>query len=388
MRVVNCVPIIQTGSVTVMTKDIGSAFRSLGADVREMRYRPGQNAPEILPDLTSWLAESRDGGILVDVNGAIVTSNPGARAIENHADCFDSFSFLTDTPLNFPSRLENWPLGGMVGLVDASFFDLARFMKYQRPSFLFHPHGGPPTPPYVPDTKDRDIEFLFIGNIAKVDDATSHAASLYKNDPVLIELFLSSFENVTPDKTPFQITLSTALTGPATYRRKDVALVAVHLELYLSNVSRQRILASLEGLGVTIVGTVAEGALGPTADATVLGFHPFEACLDLVSRAKILINVVPSFPNGAHERLFYALSRGAAVMTTQSTFLENDCRSHGFVEFFDIENMDIREKTIHLLRDLDRGMVDRESMLRHYLEHHTWKQRLEPVLTQARKRVA
>ncbi|MDG2285624.1 MAG: hypothetical protein P8N43_08855 [Alphaproteobacteria bacterium] len=217
-----------------MTKDIGSAFRSLGADVREMGYRPGQNAPEILPDLTSWLAESRDGGTLVDVNGAIVTSNPGARAIENHAECFDSFSFLTDTPLNFPSRLENWPLGRMVRLVDASFFDLARFMKYQRPSFLFHPHGGPPTPPYVPDTKDRDIEFLFIGNIAKVDDATSHAASLYKNDPVLIELFLSSFENVTPDKTPFQITLSTALTRPATYRRKDVALVAVHLELYLS----------------------------------------------------------------------------------------------------------------------------------------------------------
>jgi hypothetical protein len=386
MRVVNCVPVVQTGSVTVMARDIGAALRSHGLAVRNMEYRPGRNAPEALPELVKWLSESDNGGLLVDINGAIITSKPGARAMERHAGAIESFSFITDTPLHFPGRLENWPLGAMAGLVDSSFFDLARFMKYQRPHFFFHPHGGPPVPSRPRETPERDIEILFIGNIARADGPAVHASSLYGSDPALVALFVTSFENLTPDKTPFQVTLETARGMANAYRRKDVALVAVHLEVYLSNVSRLQTLESLKGLGVTVVGEVAEQALGTGSDIRALGFHPFAACLDLIGRAKILVNIVPSFPNGAHERIFYALSRGTAVMTTRSTFLEADRLAHGFIEFFDIADKNIREESIALRDNLDRDGLDHDAMSRHYENHHTWGQRLEPILNHLREK--
>ena len=49
MRVVNCVPVVETGSVTVMARDICTAFRLLGGEVRELEYLPGRNVPECFP---------------------------------------------------------------------------------------------------------------------------------------------------------------------------------------------------------------------------------------------------------------------------------------------------------------------------------------------------
>jgi hypothetical protein len=387
MRLVNCVPIVQTGSVTVMARDIGEAFRSHGFDVRDMCYRPAENAPETLPDLMRWLAEAGDGGLLFDINGAIVTSKPAERFIAARGDKFNSFTFLTDAPLHFPSRLENWPLGGMIGLVDTSFSELARFMKYQRPEFIPFPHGGPEIHATVAGTIERDIDVLFIGNIPVTRPVEAHAEQLYPGEPTLAALFVNSFENRDTAKTPFQITLETARSMKKGYRRRDAALAAAHLERYLNYVARAKTLSRLGGLNVKLVGSVAEGAIEPNVDIHTLGFVPFDACLELMGRAKIVINIRPGLPNGAHERVFYALSRGAAVLTTPSTLLEADRRAHDFIDFFDVARGDIREKLITLREKLDHDKIDRDAMRRHYLKHHTWRQRLEPLLMQVRNQV-
>lgn len=388
MRVVNCVPVVRTGSVTVMARDIGAALRLHGAEVRDMDYRPGQNVPESFPDLMKWLSRSGDRGLLVDINGAIVTSKPAQPYMAGRGNEFNSFTFLTDAPLHFPSRMEHWPLGGIVGLVDSSFREQARFMKYQRPDFISFPHAGPEVSESVHGDTERDIDILFIGNIAATEPVEKHAEKLYPGLPRSAALFINSFRNWEPMKTPFQIVLETALSMKDGYRRKDVALAAAHLERYLNNLARAETLSELTGLNVTLVGRVADGALSTNADVEALGFVPFDSCLKLMERAKIVINVRPGFPNGGHERVFYALSRGAAVMTTRSTFLETDRPAHAYIEYFDIESADIREKLVHVLENFNRGAMDREAMSRHYRQLHTWKQRLDPVLKHARTRSA
>lgn len=369
-----------------MARDIGAAFRLLGGEVRDFEYLPGWNVPELFPDLMDWLAESDNGALLADINGAILTSAPVVRAMERHPGAIDSFSFMTDTPLHFPSRLENWPLGGMVGVVDASFFDLTRFMKYQRPYFVLHPHAGPDVAPDIMDMSARDIEFLFIGNISKSLAPDDHARELYGNEPALIPLFVSSFGNLVADKTPFQVTLQTARELPGTYTKRDVALISAHLENYFSSVSRLKVLTSLAEFNVTVVGKVDQDALTKLPGIRAIGFQPFAACLNLMCRAKVLLNITPSFPNGAHERIFYALSKGTAVVTTRSSFLEADHAGHGFIRFFDIARDDVAEKAIDMQRDLENGKVDRGVMLRHYRANHMWSTRLQPIVKEARRR--
>lgn len=384
MRVVNCVPIIRTGSVTVMARDIGRALLSHGAEVRDMDYRPGQNLPETFPDLMKWMAEPGDGGLLVDINGAIVTSKPAEPFMAARGNRFNSFTFLTDAPLHFPSRFEHWPIGGLVGLVDRSFFDLARFMKFDRPDYLFLPHAGPDIPRSLIPRSARDIDILLIGNIAKIDSVGDHARQIFATEPEQVGLFVDSFENRAPMKTPFEVTRETAVAAKRGYRRKDVALVAAYLEKYLNNMARVEILSHLGGLDVTLVGNIADDTLAFGARVRQLGFVPFDTSLALMERAKILVNVRPGFPNGGHERIFYALSRGAAVLTNASSFLEADTVKHELIRFFEEVGVDARDKLSALLDDLDQGAVDRDAMPPHYESHHTWKQRLEIVLTHAR----
>ena len=385
MRVVNCIPMVRSGSVTVMARDMGRALRTLGMDVMDLEYLPGGRIPRTLPRFLDWLSKSTDGGLLVDINGVVVTSDLVARATRERPGTFKCFTFLTDTPLCFNDRLREWPEKAIVGLVDRSFEELVEFMRYQRPQFTFFPHGGPPVDwPSVP-TSERNIDILFVGNLASVEPPTNHAEMLYGDNVELIKLFLTSLEALVPNQTPFETCRRSALAKSGVYTRNNVGLVATHLELYLSNVSRQKVLSSLEGLEVTVTGNVMEDAFDPKTGITARGFQPFEACLDLMRQAKVVLNVSPGFPNGGHERIFYALSQGAAVMTTESTFLADDRGAHGFVEFFDITARDAREKLIQLLADLDQGTLDRDAMLAHYEGQHTWRHRLEPVLVQVRR---
>jgi hypothetical protein len=385
MRVVNCVPVVRTGSVTVMARDIGHALRSLGADVRDMDYKPGQNIPGDFPELMTWLSEGPPESLLVDINGAIVTSRPARPFLLAQESKYNCFTFLTDAPLHFPTRFENWPTGGIVGLVDHTFRDLALFMKFQRPEFVFFPHAGPRIPKWVASTADRDIDVLIIGNVAAIEPVEAHTMKLYPDQPRLAALFVNGFHRYDPSKTPFQVVRETAMAMKSGYRRKDVALTAVHLESYVNHAARAATLSQLKGLKVTLAGNVADGALASDFDIHALDFVPFDACLALMARARVVVNIRPGFPNGAHERIFYALSRGAAVLTTQASYLDTDRSAHEFIEFFDVESGNVREKLIGLLDRIDKDAIDRDEMLRHYSAHHTWKQRLEPILTHPRQ---
>jgi hypothetical protein len=362
MRIVNCVPIVRNGSVTVMARDIGQAFRDHGLDVMDIDYQPGQKVPRNLPRLLDWLSTSKDGGLLVDINGVVANSSLVARAMQERPGTFNCFTFLTDTPFNFNDRLRKWPENALVGFVDRSFDKLVTFMEYDRPDFIFHPHGGPPIAGDHLANAMREIDILFIGNITAVNPPPDHARSLYGENTELVELFTESFENVDPAKTPFESTRETGLNAGHEFTRDDIALVSKHLEIYLSNASRLRVLSSLDGLGVTIVGKIEDDALGSDTDVRVLGFQPFDACVDLMGRAKILLNIVPSFPNGGHERIFYAQSQGAGVLTTRSTFLEEDRRAHGCVEFFDIARDEVRDKLTRFHQSLNTGDADKDTI--------------------------
>ena len=388
MRVVNCVPVVRTGSVTVMARDIGLALGHLGADVRDMDYVPGRNITATFPELMNWLAASKDAGLLIDINGAIVTSKPAGPFLAARPVEFNCFTFLTDAPLHFPSRFEKWPKDAIVGLVDNTFHDIARFMKYDRPNFINFAHAGPQLPERTATTAERDIDVLVIGNVAAIEPAQAHAENLYPGQPKLAALFVNGFHRYDPSKTPFQTALETAIAMKESYLRKDVALAAVHLEMYQNNMMRATALSKMHGLKVTLVGSIAKDALEPNSDVRALGFVPFDACLELMGKARIVVNIRPGFPNGAHERVFYALSRGAAVVTTYSVFLEKDRRAHDFIEFFTVDSDGLREQLEELLDRIDTDAIDRAEMLRHYAEHHTWRHRLEPVLTRVRQQFA
>jgi hypothetical protein len=53
-----------------------------------------------------------------------------------------------------------------------------------------------------------------------------------------------------------------------------------------------------------------------------------------------------------------------------------------------VDSDGLREQLEELLDRIDTDAIDRAEMLRHYAEHHTWRHRLEPVLTRVRQQFA
>jgi hypothetical protein len=154
-----------------------------------------------------WVSASGDPGLLFNINGAVVTSKPGASIVTSLGERIRTFTFLTDSPLHFPSRFANWPPGGTVDLVDSSFRDQAHFIRYDRTSF---PHAGPDVQKPTVSCDERDIDILFIGSLGRVLSPNTQAAGLYPDKPRLAALFVNAFENRDPAKTSFQFALETA----------------------------------------------------------------------------------------------------------------------------------------------------------------------------------
>ena len=113
----------------------------------------------------------------------------------------------------------------------------------------------------------------------------------------------------------------------------------------------------------------------------MLGALPFAKSLSLMAESKILLNYCKIFTHGAHERVFYGLSRGAAVLTDPSAFLEEDfTRGLGLVEQSgDLTVIDDLVSDLCASPDtLDRL---RAQGLDVYSQRHTWYERMTRVFT-------
>ena len=99
-------------------------------------------------------------------------------------------------------------------------------------------------------------------------------------------------------------------------------------------------------------------------------------CLKKLSRAKISLNVMPWFKDGAHDRIFNAAMNGACNLTDGSTYLheifdESDC-----VTFYDLSDMDkLPELAGHLLGNYDKLQKMADTAYNITAHSHTWAAR-------------
>jgi len=95
----------------------------------------------------------------------------------------------------------------------------------------------------------------------------------------------------------------------------------------------------------------------------------------------VVIDVSPSFRNGAHERVFYGQSRGSYILTEPSRFLAAEVEQDLGIGFmpYDSGQIDAALSAI-----VDRGAEAMETMrhraLPHYATTHTWAQRVDAML--------
>ncbi len=293
------------------------------------------------------------------------------------------FSFITDNPARKVDLLKDFPDIGMAGVVDLDFVDIWDEFQFPGRGVIPFPHGGPDALPQTPSTAERDIDVLLVGNISSALDTEEWLGASAGPDPVLRKAYQRAFERSVSDDESLWRILRAAFQDAGVEADPDFVAGAVcHLETHLIAHRRRSILQALEGRKVAFYGNQEEGeALSVSDDVTVHDILPFRDAVDVMMRSKIVLNISPSFRNGAHERVFYGLSRGAFILAEETRYLHREAEKELGVFFLPYDVSKVMD-SVNAILDRPDAELDalRDRAVAHYQQHHTWGQRVDGML--------
>lgn len=119
-----------------------------------------------------------------------------------------------------------------------------------------------------------------------------------------------------------------------------------------------------------------------------------EVCLREISRAKISLNVMPWFKEGAHDRVFNTMLNGGVALTDKSEFLSRTFKDKENVLFFDLCTLRDYERSNYDLSIVEpmaasiKSLLDNDDKMQSIAdagysiceEMHTWRERAIEVV--------
>ena len=168
----------------------------------------------------------------------------------------------------------------------------------------------------------------------------------------------------------------------------DQLRIALHkmifIDLYVRNYWRGKAVRTLvnAGIPVHVVGKGWE-ELEDVRQPECLKLHPQTdsvTCLGMLADAKVSLNVMPWFKDGAHDRVFNSILNGAVCVTDPSRYLEEELHEGEGVCYVALQDMDaLPEKVKDLLQD-DSGRNEIVRRGRAIVEQkHTWAERAKTL---------
>ena len=164
---------------------------------------------------------------------------------------------------------------------------------------------------------------------------------------------------------------------------KEIMPDMIMIDLYVRNYFRGEVVKSLAeaGIPVTCYGAGWEHLECARPDMLIRG-EPLSSldCLRQISRAKISLNVLPWFKEGAHDRVFNSMLNGAVCITDWSRYLEEELEAGEDLLFYELNEREaLAEETRALLGDRERWEEISRRGFRTASERHTWAARARRI---------
>lgn len=107
----------------------------------------------------------------------------------------------------------------------------------------------------------------------------------------------------------------------------------------------------------------------------------YEESLNLMGRAKIVLNIMPWFKNGSHERVFTTMLNGALCVTDRSQYLEDTFTNEEDIVFYELDVLEtLPEKIQTYLKDSKKAEKIALTGKDKAQIYHTWRNREQEIL--------
>lgn len=298
------------------------------------------------------------------------------------------WTILIDPPNYLHERLKQIDSDFMVSCIDkrhVSYID--RYYK-NIPFTCFLPHGGIAggVPVHV-QYKDRRYDVVMFGSLQNIDMVNTVVTSLKKEyDPLITDILENAMHDPSAD---LNILVSNSLRkfgfefDSDMFREFMYRIRAIDtLRRYYKRISLIKGLIE-NGICIDIWGTGWEQFSGELIDSSLLRLHGsvnYEEAKYIMSDSRILVNDMPPYYEGSHERIFSAMQCGTIVATDKSTYLEECFIDDKDILFYDTNDIGTLATRIQALFS---DHLKAQNLINNALQlsvSHTWVSRAETIL--------
>lgn len=267
--------------------------------------------------------------------------------------------------------------------------DHQRFTQEYYPFYgtvLFLPLAGTELPGEKIPYHDRSIDVLFAGNYVPIENLMPHIAHMDEDSR---QFYFDIIRELIEDPSvPMERKFIDRLKGEFPQITREELLSCLHsmifIDLYIRSYFRREIICSLaeNDIPVLVIGKDWEKAgcrcpenIRMTGQLDSLG------CLQYMQNAKVSVNIMPWFKDGAHDRIFNAMLQGCTVVTDTSHYLDEVLREGtDFTGFTLTHREEISRKVKHLFAHPDLAGTIASNGYTAASGHHTWEERVRTLL--------
>ncbi|MCG3708577.1 glycosyltransferase [Aliarcobacter butzleri] len=169
----------------------------------------------------------------------------------------------------------------------------------------------------------------------------------------------------------------------STFGKVQLPSTLVEIIGYVRSVKRVELIKKIakNGLNITICGNGWESFIKEHKNINYIGALNIKENLELIKKAKVLINVTPNFTDGSHERVFTGMLNNTVVFSDKSRYYDEFFEDEKNILYYSFNSLDEDiEKLKNILKDDKKLYEISQNAYEIANKHHTWENRVDTML--------
>ena len=254
------------------------------------------------------------------------------------------WTFLVDHPYHHHWRMLAKCNNHVVSCVDRKHVEYIKKYYQNIEHSCFIPHGGNIPSKEPVSFENRKYQVCLMGTYGDLGDYERKIDSLPEPDKSIVLSITSQLKAGSPQS--YEELFDIELKARGLQRPKkmctDLINTLAFIDPYIRAYNRTKILDALTSSGI-VVDVFGNGwDKDPCKNPNNLILHgniPYEEVLSVMSDSKIVINPLPLFRDGSHERVFSSMLCGAICLSEIKTYLSESFNHGEEIVFFQMDDM-------------------------------------------------
>lgn len=369
------------GVLRKFSDTMAAAFRNLGNDIDIF----DGDVEDVTPQLQHTKLQYYD--LVFSFNAVLIES---CEVILNNPDTL-FWSFLVDHPYYHHSRLMIPHKNHIVSCIDRTHVQYLRQHYPNIKSCYYMPHGGDVPASPVRDFKDRKYNVVFLGSYSDTQPLETFIGKLPDLVKMIVNEVIQNYYNIwtEPLENLYQYEFKKYQLDLSKEEFASLMNELVYIDQYIRAINRELILNTLTANGIVVDVFGANWEHYACKNPETLHLHGqigYTEALKVMCNSKLVLNPLPLFTNGSHERIFTSMLCGAICVSEQNPYLAEEFTHGENIAFFQMQNLlQLPDIIDTLLSHPNKAASIATNGRTIATATHTWEKRAASILELAKK---